>query len=194
MAPPTSISAAIPTPIPAPTPVVTAAPDGQPGSTHRDVHQERQETLTNRGPGLAYSRLLRLRTGPLIEQTSILLECDLCQRWELTSDFAYESQLRQGVQWQNLEPVNGRELVASDLEYSYQRMQTLGWANVTMFSQQGITGFKALDEHKLRVNLDFQESDTLLSLADDHSKIVAREVVVERYGNLKDSPVIGTGT
>ena len=64
----------------------------------------------------------------------------------------------------------------------------------TMFSQQGITGFKALDGRKLRVNLDFLESDALLSLADDHSKIVAREVVVERYGNLKDSPVIGTGT
>ena len=121
------------------------------------------------------------------------MECGLCQRWELTRDFAYEFQLRPGVQWQNLEPGNGRELVASDLEYSYQRMQTPGWANITMFSQQGITGFKALDGRKLRVNLDFLESDALLSLADDHSKIVAREVVMERYGNLKDSPVIGTG-
>ena len=107
----------------------------------------------------------------------------------LTSDFAYEFKLRPGVQWQNLEPVNGRELVASDLEYSYQRMQTPGLANATMFSQRGIAGFEALDVHRFRVNLD---SDALLSLADGHSKIVAREVV-ERYGDLKDSPVIGTG-
>ena len=192
MPPPTAISAAISTPIPAPTPVVTATPDGQPGGTHRDVHQERQETLSTLGQGLAYSRLLRLRTGPLIEQPSILLECDLCQSWELTSGFAYEFQLHPGVQWQNQEPVNGRELVASDLEYSYQRMQTPGWANATMFSQQGIAGFEALDDHRLRVNLDFLDSDALLSLADGHSKIVTREVI-ERYGDLKDSPVIGRG-
>ena len=71
-------------------------------------------------------------------------------------------------------------------------MQMPGWANVTMFSQQGITGFEALDEHRLQVSLNFLDSGALLSLAYDHSKIVAREVV-ERYGNLKDSPVIGTG-
>ncbi|MDA1219248.1 MAG: ABC transporter substrate-binding protein [Chloroflexi bacterium] len=189
-------------PTPAPTPVVTVTPAGQSGGTltiaaladvpHRDVHQERQETLTALGPGLAYSRLLRLRTGPLVEQPSLLLECDLCQSWKLTSNFAYEFQLRPDVQWQNLEPVNGRELVASDLVYSYQRMQTPGWANETLFSQRGIAGFEALDKHTLGVNLAFLDSDALLSLADGHSKIVAHEVVAQ-YGDLKDSPVVGTG-
>ena len=62
-----------------PTPVVSAAPSGKQGGSltvlgyasipHRDVHQEFQETLTTLGPGLAYSRLLRLRTGPLVEQS-----------------------------------------------------------------------------------------------------------------------------
>lgn len=189
-------------PMPSPTPVVTAAPAGQSGGTltiaaladvpHRDVHQEHQETLTALGPGLAYSRLLRLRTGQSVEQPSLLLECDLCQSWELTSDFAYEFQLRPGVQWQNLEPVNGRELVAADLAYSYQRMHTPGWPNAILFSQRGISGFEALDDHILRVSLAFLDSDALLSLADGHSKIVAHEVV-EQYGDLKDSPVIGTG-
>jgi ABC-type transport system substrate-binding protein len=44
----------------------------------------------------------------------------------------------------------------------------------------------------LRVDLAFADADALLSLADGHAKIVAPEVV-EQYGDLKDSPVIGTG-
>jgi ABC-type transport system substrate-binding protein len=182
--------------------VVSQPPDGLSGGSltvaasadipHRDVHQEFQETLTSLGPGLAYSRLLRLRTGPLVEQPSFLLECDLCESWTLTEDFAYEFKLRPNVRWQDIEPVDGRDLLADDLVYSYQRMQTPGWPNAAIFSDRGIAGFKAPDSETLRVNLAFLDSDTLLSLADGRSKIVAREVV-EQYGDLKDSPVIGTG-
>jgi len=60
-------------PVAMPTAVVAPAPSGFSGGTlkvvadsqipHRDVHQEVQETLTALGPGLAYSRLLRLRSG-----------------------------------------------------------------------------------------------------------------------------------
>ena len=60
-------------PVPQPTSVISAALSGTKGGTltiaatadipHKDVHQEVQETLTTMGPGLAYSRLLRLRSG-----------------------------------------------------------------------------------------------------------------------------------
>lgn len=199
---PTLVPSPTATPVPTPTPVVSAAPSGNHGGSltvmgyadipHRDVHQEFQETLTTLGPGLAYSRLLRLRTGPLVEQPSLLLECDLCESWQLTPDFSYEFQLRPGVRWQNLPPVNGRELVADDLVYSYQRMQTPGWPNASLFSDRGIGGFEALDPHTLLVKLAFLDNDALLALADGHSKIVAREVV-EQFGDLKESPVVGTG-
>ena len=78
-------------PVPHPPSVVSAAPSGTSGGTltiaatadipHKDVHQEVQETLTAMGPGLAYSRLLRLRSGRG-DQPNLLLECDLCQNWE----------------------------------------------------------------------------------------------------------------
>jgi peptide/nickel transport system substrate-binding protein len=190
------------TPSPTPTPVVSGPPTGKPGGSltvagladipHRDVHQEFQETLTSLGPGLAYSRLLRLRTGPQAKQPSLLLGCDLCQSWQLTDDFAYEFQLRPNIRWQDIAPVNGWELVADDLVYSYQRMQTPGWPHATLFSDRGIASFEASDPHTLRVNLAFLDNDALLSLADGHSKIVAREVV-DHYGDLKDSPVVGAG-
>ncbi|MFB3119882.1 MAG: ABC transporter substrate-binding protein [Stenotrophomonas maltophilia] len=144
------------------------------------------------GPGLAYSRLLRLRTGPLVEQPSLMLECDLCESWRLTSDFAYEFQLRPDVRWQNLNPVDGRPLVAGDLVYSYQRMETEGWPNAQLFTDRGISGFQAPEPGILRVSRAFLDSDALLALADGHSKIIAKEIV-EQYGDLKRSPVVGTG-
>lgn len=188
------------TPTPMPTPVVAPLLDGRRGGIlsvaasadipHRDVHQEVQETLTSLGPGLAYSRLLRLRTGPGLAQPNLLLECDLCQSWTLTPDGAYEFQLRPGVRWQNIPPVIGRPLVADDLVFSYQRLSTAGWPGESLFSS--IDGFEALDLGTLRVRLASADADVLLALADGHSKIVAREVV-DQYGDLRDSPVIGTG-
>ena len=159
---------------------------------HRDLHQEYQETLAAPGPGLAYSRLLRVGYGPGPTAAGLALECDLCQSWELTPDWNYEFQLRPGIRWHNLYPVDGRELTAHDVAYSYERLRTPGWPGAVRFADRGIGEITALDDHTLRVSLDFLDSDALLALADGHSKIVAPEVV-ERYGDLKQAPVIGSG-
>ena len=188
------------TPKPAPTPVVWLPPQGTSGGSlrvagfaeipHRDVHQSVQEMRTSMGPGLAYSRLLRLRTGPDIDQPSLRLECDLCQSWRMTDDLAYEFRLRPGVLWQNIPPVDARPLVADDLVFSYDRMRTPGWPNAALFA--AIESIDATDDDTLRVKLASPDADVLLALADGHSKVVAREVV-EQYGDLKMSPVVGTG-
>ena len=159
---------------------------------HRDVHQDNQETLAVLGPGLAYSRLLRLNTGREVEQPSLTLECDLCASWELAPDMSYVFRLRPDVHWQDASPVNGRQLVADDLVFSYQRMRTAGWPGETRFADRGIGEIEALDDLTLKVNLVFRDADALLALADGHSKIVAPEVVA-RFGDLKNAPVIGTG-
>ena len=199
---PTTIPSAteVPTPTPTPVPVPLARNFGEQGGSltvagfadvpHRDVHQTVQETLASLGPGLAYSRLLRLQPGPGNDQPNLLLECDLCLSWELTSDLAYEFQLREDVRWQNIAPVNGRALVADDLVYSYNRMRTPGWASSGLLASFGES--EALGPHSLRIELAVADADALLSLADGHSKIVAREVV-DQFGDLRESPVVGTG-
>ena len=159
---------------------------------HRDVHQDYQETLATLGPGLAYSRLLRVSTGRDVDQPSLMLECDLCESWELTSDVSYIFRLRPDIYWQYKKPVNGRRLVADDLVYSYERMRTPGWPGAARFENRGIGVIEALDEHTLKVNLEFRDADALLALANGHSKIVAPEVV-EQFGDLQDAPVVGTG-
>jgi peptide/nickel transport system substrate-binding protein len=125
-----------------------------------------------------------------LDQPNLLLECDLCRSWRLTPDFAYEFQLRPDVRWQNISPVDGRALVADDLVYSYERLRTPGWPNASLFTSIG--EIESMGPHTLRVNLASADADALLSLADGHSKIVAREVV-EQYRDLREGPVIGTG-
>lgn len=206
--PPTPVPTPTPTntPVPTatPTPVVSAPPAGLYGGRfttlapanvpNLDVHQEVQETLSSLGPGIAYSRLLRLRTGPEDEvpQPSLRLECDLCRSWQMVDPFTYVFQLREGVLWQNRAPVFGRGLTAEDIVYSYERQRTPGWANAALLQDADVIETEGLGAVKLTLKPGFANADFLVALADGHSKIVAREVV-ERWDGLEHAPVIGTG-
>jgi len=157
---------------------------------HLDVHQDVSSVLASLGPGLAYSRLLRLKTGPDVELPSLQFECELCRGWEMTDPVTYRFRLRDDVRWQEVEPVDGRPLVAQDLVFSYRRQGTEGWPNAALF--QAVDRVEALDDHTLQIALRYPDADFPLALADGHSKIVAREAV-EVHGDLRQGPVIGSG-
>ena len=55
---------------------------------------------------------------------AFILEPDLAERWEELDDTTYVFHLRQGVKWHNKPPVNGRELVAEDVKFTYDRFLT----------------------------------------------------------------------
>lgn len=50
----------------------------------------------------------------------------LAKDWEMPDPQTMVVHLRQGIHWQNMPPVNGRELTASDIVYQYDRMFGLG--------------------------------------------------------------------
>jgi peptide/nickel transport system substrate-binding protein len=159
---------------------------------HRDVHQEAQYALTALGPGIAYSRMLQLKTGSDIQQPSLTIECDLCDRWQLNEDFTYEFNIKDDVYWHDVDPMPARRLTAKDIVYSYKRIEAESWHKSNLFSERGLSDFEAISDTVLRISTTFQDSDALLALADGNSKIVAHEIV-SKYGNLKNAPVIGTG-
>ena len=160
------------------------------GIAHQDVQQEVSPALATWGPGLAYSRLLRLRTGPDVVLPSLAVECELCESWEMPDETTFLFRLRDDVIWQDISPLNGRRLVAADLVFSYERQRTTGWPNAPLLAI--IDGMEATEDLLLRITVSAADADFLATLADGHSKVVAREAV-ELSGDLKDGPTIGTG-
>ena len=157
---------------------------------HQDVHDEASPALATWGPGIAYSRLMRLQSGPDVTLPSLAVECELCARWEMDGDGAFVFQLRPGVKWQDAAPVNGRSLTTDDIVYSYERQSHPDRPNAALLG--AIATLEASDEFTLRITLSVPDADFLLSLAHGHSKIVAPEAVAVN-GDLKDGPTIGSG-
>ena len=159
---------------------------------HRDIHQESQYARASLGPGISYSRLLKIETGAHVKKHSLTLICDLCKAWTIKDDFSYEFQIRDDVYWHPNRDMRQRRVSAKDITYSYNRIMTGGWAKSNLYQDKGIEQFTASSEYSLNVATKFLDNDALLSLADASSKIVAHEIV-DKYGDLKNSPVVGTG-
>lgn len=199
---PTAVVTATPivaTPLPVPTIMPTPDPRSRGGTlnlasaqniAHQDVHQEVSPALSSWGPGIAYSRLMRLETGPDIPLPRLSLECDICADWTMESPTSYLFNLRDDVKWHNLDPVGGRALDAEDLIFSYQRQINPEFPNSPLL--RGIAALEYLGPLTLRVRFDLPDADSLLSLADGHSKIVAPETLM-LSGDLREGPTIGTG-
>ncbi len=157
---------------------------------HQDVHQDVSPALSSWGPGIAYSRLMRLETGPDTPLPGLSLECDICADWTMESPTSYLFNLRDDVKWHDLDPVGGRALDAEDVIFSYQRQINPEFPNSPLL--RSIVALEYLDPLTLRVRFNLPDADSLLSLADGHSKIVAPETPI-LSGDLREGPTIGTG-
>ena len=90
---------------------------------HFDPHLTRN-FKTNTTLSFVYSTLLRHKVGAGTQPGTFAVEPHLAERWETPDDTTYIFHLRQGVQWHNKPPVNGRELVAEDVKFTFDRFLT----------------------------------------------------------------------
>ena len=198
---PVAIPTAIPTAPVRPPPLASATEgDVRRGGTlnlvsgqaldHQDVHRDVSETLAAWGPGIAYNRLMRFESGADIELPSLSVMCEVCHEWKMTEATTFEFNLRDDVMWQDLQPVNGRRLVASDIVYSYERQRENGMPNGALLHSVDVV--EAPGDDLLRVKLLAPDADFLIALANGHSKIVAREAV-DLNGDLLEGPTVGSG-
>ena len=160
------------------------------GIPHQDVHLDVSPALAIWGPGIAYSRLLRLKSGPGIQLPSMELECDLCASWTMETPTTFVFDLRPDAQWHDIDPVNVRPVEAQDLVFSFIRQGNPDFPNAPLL--HNVDSVRALDPQKLRVIFRSPDADALIPLAEGHTKIVAREAV-ELTGDLRDGPTIGSG-
>ena len=92
------------------------------------VHFDPQQTIafsTMIPLSFAYSRLVKVKAGPSVVPGTQPIEGDLAESWERQGDTVYVFKLKKGVRWHNKPPVNGRELTAEDVKYTYERFLTV---------------------------------------------------------------------
>jgi peptide/nickel transport system substrate-binding protein len=140
--------------------------------------------------GLTSSRLVRYAFPDEASGTNDLtIKGDLAESWQASPDHRqWTFKLRQGVKWQNIPPLNGRELVAADIKYCFEAYAKEG---VQSFSFREIEGIDTPDKYTVRLHL--QTPNVLLpqNLAESVTVIFSREVM-EQDGDLKKR-LIGTG-
>ncbi len=154
-------------------------------STPMDIHKI--SFNASHRPGVAYSKLMMHDLTKYPNELSFT--GDLAESFEIPEPTTYVFHLNRGVKWQNIPPLSGRELKASDIVYSYERQRSEGVNGAIIGS---INTIEATDDYTLRITLKKADADFLFSIADNRTQVIAPEAV-EVNGNLDNGPIVGTG-
>src|SRR5256886_2178288 len=98
----------------------------------------------------AYSRLLKVKAGVTVKPMTYPIEPDLAESWNQPDDTTYIFKLRKGVRWHPKPPVNGRELTADDVKYTYERFLTIT-RNANKPVLEYVDKIDALDKHTVKL-------------------------------------------
>jgi len=158
---------------------------------HFDPHQS-VSFLVMVPLSFAYSRLVKVKAGPSVKPMTYPVEADLAESWTQPNDTTYIFKLRKGVRWHNKPPVNGRELTADDVKYTYERFLTIT-GNPNKPVLEYVDKIEALDKYTVKFTLKEPNAWFLDLLASTSTWIIAKECV-EKFGDLKKAEsVVGTG-
>src|SRR6185295_9234416 len=116
---------------------------------------------------------------------------DIARKAEVSRDGrVYTITLRRGIRWEKKAPVNGRELVAADVKYTWERaLKKSGYAHLL----GKVEGVETPDSHTVRVHLAEAYAPFLHNLAEPWNAILPREVE-EKMGDFKAAEsLVGCG-
>lgn len=148
------------------------------------------KTMTNLS--FTHSRLIKVKAGASVRPGTTPLEGDLAESWTQAGDTTYLFKLRKGVRWHNKAPVNGRELTAEDVKYTYERFLTLK-GNPSRGLLEPVDKVEALDPYTVRFTLKEPFAWFPNVLASTVMWVIPKEAV-EKFGDLKRAETcIGTG-
>jgi peptide/nickel transport system substrate-binding protein len=148
---------------------------------------------TNTTLSFAYSTLVRYKVGADVRPGTFIVEPHLAERWEQPDDTTYIFHLRHGVKWHNKPPLNGRELVADDVKFTYERFLTEP-ANPLRFTLESVDRVEVVDRYTVKFLLKEPFVWLVNVLANPYSTWIIAPEVVQQFGDLrKPESVIGTG-
>ena len=148
---------------------------------------------TNYVLSFIYGRLVRHKVGAEVQPGTFIVEPDLAERWEQPDDTTYIFHLRQGVTWHNKPPLNGRELVAEDVKFTYDRFMT-ETRNANRYMLEPLDRVEVVDRYTVKFLLKEPFVWLVNTLAYPWSMWIIAPEVVQQYGDLKKpETAIGTG-
>ena len=148
---------------------------------------------TNTTLSFVYGKLVRHKVGPTVSPGTFTVEPDLAERWEEPDELTTVFYLRKGVKWQNKPPVNGRELTAEDVKFTYDRFLTEK-GNPLKFMLDPVDRVEVVDRYTVRFRLKEPFVWLVHMLANPTGMWIIPREVVEKHGDLKRAETtIGTG-
>lgn len=174
---------------------------------HQDIHKSVSPILAGWGPGIAYSRLFRYRwlkpnepnTGvdelstrydPTTSTSAHQIICDLCESWEFDGDTTLKIQLLPEIHWHQTNPGLARDLAATDVAFSINRLTDPQMVNSHLVNT--IAQVRTVSDDTVEIDLTLPDAEIFDKLADARAAIVAPETV-NLNGDLTQGPTIGTG-
>ncbi len=148
----------------------------------------------------AFDALLRFKWGPDVGYDDLIIGPHLAERWEASADArTFTFHLRKGVKFADLPPVNGRELTAEDVKWSFEYIARLGpfkdlrlpTVNQLAALVEGLERVETPDRYTAVVHFKEPFVPFLTYAATPQMAMMPREVFDED-GNFNQRP-IGTG-
>jgi peptide/nickel transport system substrate-binding protein len=159
---------------------------------HFDPHQT-LNFKTNNTLSFVHAKLVRHKVGTGVTPGSFIVEPDLAERWDELDDGTVVFYLRKGVRWQNRPPVNGRELIAEDVKFTYDRFLTEK-ANPLKYLLDPVDRVEVVDRYTVRFRLKEPFVWLVNVLANPTGTWIVPREAVEKYGDLKrPESAIGAG-
>src|SRR5215813_14082579 len=140
-----------------------------------------------------YNKLVRHKVGADVPPGTFIVEPDLAERWAELDDTTYVFYLRQGVKWHNKPPLNGRELVAEDVKFTYDRFLRES-GNPNRYILDSVDWIEVVDRYTVKFSLKEPYVWFVNALAYSTSMWIIAPEIVQQFGDLKKpETAIGTG-
>jgi len=125
---------------------------------------------------------------PDVQRTPMIRKT-LATSWEMVNPSTWIFKLRQGVRFHNRRPVNGREMTAEDVKYSYELLK-----DKTSYATRAalVKAVHVIDKYTVKFELAMPDPKFYLNVVDSLSPVIVPREAVEAPGGLAENP-IGTG-
>ncbi|MEX2430961.1 MAG: ABC transporter substrate-binding protein, partial [Dehalococcoidia bacterium] len=148
--------------------------------------------------GLREKRMLlsMFLEGTVARLDSTDAKCDelltpwLAESWGYVDDTTFEIKVRPGVMWQDVEPLNGRPLVAQDIAFSFQRLIDMGVVEAVREITESI---EVVDEETVHINLTEPYPGLDIQFLALSQTVIVAEEALNAAGEFDRTSAIGTG-